>query len=51
MLTMRAYQLTIKTEGGQYYRCHGLFATDWDAIDAGMDLCPGATHVTPRRLP
>ncbi len=47
---MRAYLLIIKTEAG-CYRCNGLFANDWAAIDAGLGLCPGATHVIPRRLP
>ena len=46
---MRAYQLIIKTVDA-CYRCSGLFATDWDAIEAGLDMCPGALHVIPRRL-
>ncbi len=47
---MRAYQLIIKTEAGQCFRCAGLFANDWAAIEAGLGMCPGATHIIPRRL-
>lgn len=48
---MNKYIITITMPDGSTGRAWGLYASDWDAIDAYMLAFPSAASVTPRRLP
>jgi len=50
VLIMRSYLITITMPDGSRGRCRGLFASDWDAIDAVMTAFHDAASICPRRL-
>ncbi len=49
--TLRPYLITIVMHDGSGGHCRGLFATDWDAIDAMFDAFHDARRITAKRLP
>ena len=49
--TLRSYLITIVMPDGSGGHCRGLFATDWDAIDAMFAAFHDARRITARRLP
>ena len=48
---MNSYLIIIVMHDGSRGRCRGLFASDWDAIDAMLTAFGDAKRVTPRRVP
>lgn len=48
--TLRAYDITVICLGVRYH-WYGLYATDWDAIDAMQTCFPQADRIVPRRIP
>ncbi|VFR73356.1 hypothetical protein BRI9_1144 [plant metagenome] len=50
MLTMRTYEIRITLLGGARRCLSGLFASDWDAIDAAILIYPNLTAAVPRRM-
>ncbi|MFM9881219.1 MAG: hypothetical protein ACKVOO_12515 [Burkholderiaceae bacterium] len=47
---MRKYLVTIALPGGTRCRWLGLYASDWQAIDAALASHPLARSICPRRL-
>ncbi len=45
----RKYLITITMPDGSYGYCRGLFASDWDAIDAMMSAFHDARRISARR--
>ena len=48
---MNKYLITITMCDGSCGQCKGIFASDWDAIDAVLTAFHEATRITTRRLP
>lgn len=46
---MHAYRITLICLG-QTYHWHGVYTSDWAAIDAAMERFPQADEVIPRRI-
>ncbi len=47
---MTAYLITTIHSDGQRAQLHGLFANDWDALDAALALSSNPKRVSVRRL-
>ncbi len=47
---MRKYQITFVLHGGEHGCCRGLFANDWAAIDAMLDMFHDAARICARRV-
>ena len=47
---MKPYLITVRMPDGSGGRFSGIFATDWDAIDAALKIFATACLVTARRL-